>query len=118
MSQISSRHQATSPPQPSPWRKRLLLVEFGALALLVGSMALLGQQGQANDPVHPGWLLIPAAASLAVFASFIGLMYLRWVASASPERRGRHQLVFGLLALTLLGVWGYGIAQTWFSIQG
>ncbi|SFM00721.1 hypothetical protein [Marinobacter zhejiangensis] len=101
---------------PHPWRKRLLAVEFIALAVLVSSMAMLGNTNSAENPINPGWLLIPAAASLAVFASFIGLMYLRWVASASPERQGRHRLIFALLAITLLSVWGYGIVNTWNSL--
>lgn len=101
---------------PHPWRKPLLATEFIALAVLVISMALLGDQNQAGTPVNPAWLLIPALASLAVFASFIGLMYLRWVVAASAERQGRHKLIFALLALTLIGVWVYGIARTWLSL--
>jgi hypothetical protein len=30
--------------------------------------------------------------------------------------RFRHKLVFSLLAVTLIGVWIYGIANTWFSL--
>ncbi|SDW95644.1 hypothetical protein [Marinobacter mobilis] len=106
-----------TPPQPTqnshPWRKPLLATEFIALAILVGSMALLGRSNTDAEPLNPAWLVIPALASLAVFISFIGLMYLRWVAAASPERQGRHRVIFALLALTLLGVWGYGIVNTW-----
>lgn len=111
---------SNTPLQPGqnnhPWRKPLLALEFIALAILVGSMALLGNQNPPADPVNPAWLLIPAVASLAVFISFIGLMYLRWVAAASPERLGRHRLIFALLALTLLSVWAYGIVRTWTSL--
>lgn len=99
-----------------PWRKPLLITEFSALAVLVGAMALLGRQGSEADPVQPFWLLIPAAASLVVFLSFLGLMYLRWVASAAGKAGQRQKALFSLLALTLLGVWAYAIAQTWQSL--
>lgn len=99
-----------------PWRKPLLIIEFIALAVLVGSMALLGQQGTEAAPVQPFWLLIPAAASLAVFLSFLGLMYIRWVAAAQGAAGKRQKLLFSLLVLTLLGVWAYAMAQTWQSL--
>ncbi len=67
--------------------------------------------------LSPAWLLIPAIASLAVFISFIGLMYLRWVVAAAAERRTRHKIVFSLLVMTLLGVWAFGIANTWISLS-
>jgi hypothetical protein len=63
------------------------------------------------------WLLVPAIASLIVFASFIGLMYLRWVVAAEEKGRTRQKIVFLLLAITLIGVWLYGIANTWLSIN-
>lgn len=99
-----------------PWRKPLLLAEFTALAILVGSMALLGQQEGERGVIQASWLLIPGVASLMVFLSFLGLMYIRWVASAGGEAGGRQKLLFSLLALTLLGVWAYAIAQTWQSL--
>ncbi|MGM0571721.1 hypothetical protein [Marinobacter sp.] len=100
-----------------PWRKPLLAAEFIALAILVGSMAMLGQ-ASGGGQVDPAWLLIPAGASLVVFLSFLGLMYLRWVASAEAGQSRRQKILFGLLALTLLGVWAYAIAQTWQSLPG
>ncbi|SFR60998.1 hypothetical protein SAMN05216203_1756 [Marinobacter daqiaonensis] len=99
-----------------PWRRPLLTAEFTALAVLVGSMLLFSSWGSAETPIHPGWLLIPAAASLVVFLSFLGLMYLRWVAAAGPGRQTRQQWLFYLLALTLLGVWAFAIVQTWNSL--
>lgn len=100
-----------------PWRKPLLAAEFIALAVLVGSMMMLGQVSEGGQ-VNPGWLLIPAVASLVVFLSFLGLMYLRWVAAAGEGQSRRQKLLFSLLALTLLGVWAYAIAQTWQSLPG
>ncbi|PSF12395.1 hypothetical protein C7H09_03370 [Marinobacter fuscus] len=97
-------------------RRMLLVVEFGSLAILLLSMSWFSSQASAEAPISSAWLLIPAAASLGVFLSFIGLMYLRWVVSASDERRGRHKLIFVLLATSLLGVWVYGIASTWLSL--
>lgn len=99
-----------------PLRKRLLVLEFSCLAILLLSMAWFGNQSQGDQPLSAAWLLIPALASLGVFLSFIGLMYLRWVAAATEARRRRHQIVFSLLTMTLLGVWVYGIANTWLSL--
>src|SRR5690554_960952 len=106
----------TQPPAPGPegLRKPLLVVEFSSLAILLLSMFWLSNTDQ---QMAPAWLLIPALASLGVFLSFIGLMYLRWVASVSDQRRTRHRVIFALLTLTLLGVWIYGIANTWISLS-
>lgn len=99
------------------WRKPLLILEFSALAVLLASMAWFSGQAQDGEPLNPAWLLLPAAASLAVFVSFIGLMYLRWVVAVAAERRTRHLIVFSLLVITLLGVWAFGIANTWHSLS-
>ena len=98
-------------------RKRLLITEFSSLAILLISMAWFGSRQNTAEPFSAGWLLIPALASLALFLSFIGLMYLRWVAAASAERLTRHRIVFALLALTLLGVWVYSVGNTWVSLN-
>jgi hypothetical protein len=50
-----------------PWRTPLLILEFSSLALLLGSMAWLSGQAQTGEPLAPGWLLLPALASLGVF---------------------------------------------------
>ncbi len=99
------------------WRKPLLILEFSALAVLLISMGLFSGQNQESDPLNPAWLLVPAVASLGVFISFIGLMYLRWIVAAAAERRVRHKIVFSLLVITLLGVWAFGIANTWVSLS-
>ena len=106
----------TPAPRPDKRRKSLLILEFSSLAVLLVSMGWFSNLSSAGNPVHPAWLLVPAAASLGVFLSFIGLMYLRWVASVSDDRRTRHWIIFALLTLTLLGVWVYGIANTWLSL--
>lgn len=112
---MSQSPPKNNPPQHS-WRKPLLVTEFAALAVLIGSMSMLG--GLANDGTgfSTAWLIVPALASLTVFLSFIGLMYLRWVAAANARNETRHKVVFGLLTLTLLGVWVFGIVRTWSSI--
>ncbi|WP_166269587.1 hypothetical protein [Marinobacter caseinilyticus] len=109
-------HRPTDNSPRHPWRTPLLLTEFIALAVLVGSMALLGNIANDGTRLNTAWLAIPALASLLVFVSFIGLMYLRWVAAAQANRETRHKVVFALLTLTLLGVWVFGIARTWLSI--
>ncbi|GGC69566.1 hypothetical protein [Marinobacter halophilus] len=101
---------------PHPLRKPLLIIEFSSLAILLASMAWFANQSTAESPVNPAWLLLPAAASLGVFLSFIGLMYLRWVASANGQGSTRQKLAFSLLAMTLLGVWVFSIANTWLSL--
>lgn len=98
-------------------RKLLLMTEFSSLAVLLASMAWVGNRQEAGEPMDTAWLLIPAIASLGVFLSFIGLMYLRWVAAAAPDRQTRHRIVFALLTLTLLGVWAYAITNTWLSLN-
>ncbi|BES69587.1 hypothetical protein RE428_06050 [Marinobacter nanhaiticus D15-8W] len=103
-------------PKAHPWRRPLLIMEFGALAVLLGSMFTLGRMAGPDGNVNPAWLLVPTLASLAVFVSFIGLMYLRWVANVRAEAAIKHKLIFAILTLTLLGIWAYGIAQTWRSL--
>lgn len=106
----------SEPSSPHPLRKWLLIAEFTALAVLLASMGWFSSQTSDGQAISAGWLLIPAAASLGVFISFIGLMYLRWVASAESGNQFKHKVVFSLLAVTLIGVWIYGIANTWFSL--
>ncbi len=103
-------------PNRPPWRTPLLIIEFSALAILIGSMNFLGRIGDGTDPLSKAWLLVPALASLTVFMSFIGLMYLRWQAAAEQQDKTRHKLTFVLLTLTMLGIWAFGIARTWLSI--
>ena len=98
-------------------RKNLLITEFSSLAILLISMAWFSNRAGSGEALSATWLLIPAAASLGVFLSFIGLMYLRWVVAAAAERRVRHKIVFSLLVITLLGVWAFGIANTWSSLS-
>lgn len=102
---------------PHPLRKPLLIIEFSALAVLLASMGWFSGQTEPGHSINPAWLLIPAAASLVVFVSFIGLMYLRWVVAASATHHLRHKIVFFLMAITLIGVWIYGIASTWLSLN-
>ncbi|MDX1633229.1 MAG: hypothetical protein R3280_01195 [Marinobacter sp.] len=99
----------------SRWRIPLLVAEFGGLAVLVGSMSLLGSSAREGESVDQAWLLVPALASLVVFLSFLGLMYLRWI-NETGGGATRQRITFALLAVTLLGVWAFGIARTWQSI--
>lgn len=104
-------------PSPHPLRKTLLIIEFSALTVLLASMGWFSRQTDTGHSINPAWLLIPAVASLGVFSSFIGLMYIRWVMAASAADQLRHKIVFSLLAITLIGVWIYGIASTWHSLN-
>jgi len=98
-------------------RKPLLIIEFTALAILLGSLIWFGSSTPPGEVLAPAWLLVPAVASLLVFTSFIGLMYLRWVVTADAEGQIRHKLIFSLLASTMSSVWLYGIANTWISLN-
>ena len=102
--------------QHHPWRKALLITEFSALFVLLGSMMLLSNRAQQGLEIATAWLLLPALASLAVFMSFLGLMYLRWVAAAEGKAQRLHKLLFALLAAALLSVWAYAIVQTVHSL--
>lgn len=104
-------------PLPHPLRKTLLITEFSSLGVLLASMGWFSSQTDTGHTINPAWLLIPALASLGVFISFIGLMYLRWVVAASAANQLRHKIIFSLLALTLVSVWIYGIASTWLSLN-
>lgn len=99
-----------------PWRAPLLIAEFSALAILLGSMFIFSSLARDGSTFSTGWLLVPAIASLVVFISFIGLMYLRWVATSETGSGSKHKVVFALLTLTLLGIWAFSIVQTWSSI--
>ncbi|WP_144821279.1 hypothetical protein [Marinobacter piscensis] len=103
-------------PSPHPLRKVLLITEFSALAVLLVSMGWFSSRADTGNSINPAWLLIPAFASLLVFLSFIGLMYLRWVVAASATNSLRHKITFSLLAITLVSVWVYGITSTWLSL--
>jgi len=105
-------------PRPSTraLRKKLLALEFVSLAILLISMYWFSRDTAADITVNQAWLLVPATASLGVFLSFLGLMYLRWVSSASQDQLARHKVIFALLTLTLAGVWVYAIANTWISL--
>lgn len=104
-------------PSPHPLRRKLLILEFSALAVLLASMGWFSSQAEPDHGINPAWLLIPALASFCVFISFIGLMYLRWVATANATNQLRHKIVFSLLAITLTSVWVYGIVSTWLSLN-
>lgn len=102
----------------SGWRKKLLILEFSSLAVLVGSMAYFRHHHSAANPIDPAWLLIPALASLLLFLSFLGLMYLRWTtAAADAPRQGIQRFLLVILSVTLLALWAFAIGKTWQSIQ-
>lgn len=103
---------------PQQWKFRLALVEIFSLVILIASLVVLGDASSTTDVLTPLWLLVPAAASLTMFLSFLGLMYLRWVVSAAHERKRIHSVLFAVMAFTLLSVWALAMVQTWQSLQG
>ena len=103
---------------PNRWRKPLLILEFSSLAVLLGSMAYFRHHHSATNPMDPAWLLVPAAASLLLFLSFLGLMYQRWIAAATDApRQGLQRFLLVILTVTLLALWAFAIGKTWQSIQ-
>lgn len=100
------------------WKLRLVVLEIISLFILIASLFLLRGSAAENGAPTLAWLLLPAIASLTMFLSFLGLMYLRWVASASSGNRKRlHTILFGLMTITLLSIWALAMAQTWQSMN-
>lgn len=100
------------------WKRRLLISEILSLVILIASLFLVSQQAPQQATLNPAWLLIPALASLTMFLSFLGLMYLRWVKSAAAGTRQQVQTVlFAFMALTLIGIWALAMIQTWQSLS-
>ncbi|MFE8071177.1 hypothetical protein QQM79_08965 [Marinobacteraceae bacterium S3BR75-40.1] len=103
---------------PNRWRPALLITEFSALVVLVGTLYWLGQRQQAGESLNALMLLVPAVASLLVFLSFLGLMYLRWLANAGGDARGKiYRLIFAFLAFVLLGIWALAVSRTYQSFH-
>ena len=63
----------TPAPRPDKRRKSLLILEFSSLAVLLVSMGWFSNLSSAGNPVHPAWLLVPAAER-ARWAQ----LWLRW----------------------------------------
>lgn len=104
--------------EPTTWKRRLLVIEVMSLLILIASVYVVGQDTLGQGPVSPYWLLLPAAASLAMFLSFLGLMYLRWIRSAAAGARQQvHRALFAVMALALLAIWALAILQTWQSLN-
>lgn len=104
--------------KPADWKRRLLVTEVISLLILIASLYILRQDTLGQEPVSRYWLILPAVASLAMFISFLGLMYLRWIRSAAAGSRQRiQQVLFAMMALTLLGIWALAIFQTWQNLN-
>lgn len=110
-----------NPQLPAPvkrWRTRLLITEFGALAILIGTLKWFATRQQQGLGLEPVWLLLPAVASLILFLSFLGLMYLRWAAAMhSQVAPAWRRTLFGVFAVMLLMIWAFAMLQTWQSMQ-
>tara|TARA_R100000322_G_scaffold138102_2_gene93931 strand:+ start:375 stop:785 length:411 start_codon:yes stop_codon:yes gene_type:complete len=100
------------------WKLRLVVLEVISLLTLIASLFVLRGSAAENGAPTLLWLLLPAGASLTMFLSFLGLMYLRWVASAGSGNRKRvHTILFGLMTITLLSIWALAMVQTWQSMN-
>ena len=101
----------------TPWKRRLIIIEVVSLLVLIVSLWVFGQDKAAGASLDIRWLLVPVIASLTMFLSFLGLMYLRWQSSALTGSRQRVQkLLFTVMALTLLSIWALAVLQTWQSL--
>ena len=97
--------------------KLSLIVEFTALAILIGSMVWIGQIKQAGSALATWQLALPVVASFFVLAGFLSNMYFRWIDSTGGKANTpqRNQLFFWILSLSLLTVWAAAVAKTFFS---
>ena len=93
--------------------QNFLILEFTALAVLIGSLFWLGQlteSGQALNLVHR---LLPTLSSGLVLTGFLGAMYVRWVDAAESPNRPRRLpfILFWLLGMTLFLIWLVAASQ-------
>lgn len=97
--------------------KLSLIVEFAALAILIGSMVWIGQIKQAGSPLATWQLALPVVASFFVLAGFLSNMYFRWIKSAGGKANTtpHNRLFFWILALSLLSVWCIAVIKTFFT---
>ena len=87
--------------------RNFLILEFGALAVLLGSLFWIGQLAQDGQSLHIGHRLLPIIASGLTLTGFLGCMYIRWLRAAEAFAQPRRILFvfFWVLALTLFAVW-------------
>jgi len=97
--------------------KLSLIVEFSALAILIGSMVWIGQIKQAGNALATWQLALPVIASFFVLAGFLSNMYFRWINSAGGKSNTtpRNRVFFWILALSLLSVWCIAVIKTFFT---
>lgn len=109
------------------WRLTLLAIEFVSLIVLLISIYWLRQYRADHPHMTVAWLLIPGAASLTLFLSFINMTYLRLVSSAmissaasstkSSAKTGgaliARKVAFLVSALVLVGIWIVAMQHIW-----
>ncbi|WP_033417097.1 hypothetical protein [Hahella ganghwensis] len=104
--------------QLTPYRKTILIVEFVALIILVGSMVMFGQFTEQGEPPSPVLWLIPISASLLVISGFSANLYIRWVENPDTQRANPIQRMFiYLLIASLYLIWLFAVGQAWLSHQ-
>ena len=90
-----------------------LILEFVALAVLIGSLFWLGQIMQAGASLSMFHRLLPTIASGLVLTGFVGCMYVRWLAAADQAKPTRRFpfVLFWCFAFTLFLIWLYAASQ-------
>lgn len=96
--------------QPEPNKslyRKFLALEFGSLAILLGSLFWISQITQSGEPLGLFHRLVPAVTSGLTLVGFLGCMYVRWITISQGDQKRRRSLMvlFALLAISLLVVW-------------
>jgi hypothetical protein len=90
-----------------------LMLEFAALAVLIGSLFWLGHLTQDGQSLNQAHRLLPTVASGLVLTGFLGCMYVRWIDASKTGADSPRvpQFLFWCLVLTLFLIWLLAAAQ-------
>ena len=99
--------------QLKPYRKIILIIEFVALVVLLGSMFTFAQLSD-GKPLDPRLWLIPIAASFFVISGFAANLYIRWIENPDTQSATHVQRLFIYLVIfSLYAVWITAVGQAW-----
>ena len=87
--------------------RNFLILEFGALAVLIASLFWIGSLAQDGQSLNIGHRLLPVIASGLTLTGFLGCMYVRWLRAAEAFSQPRRMLFifFWLLVVSLFSIW-------------
>lgn len=103
--------------QLTPYRKAILIVQFSALFILVGSMFIFAKMA-ADTPPAPELWLIPIIASLLVISGFAANLHIRWIENPDTQAATKTQKFFVYIVIfSLYAIWFIALAQAWLANQ-